>query len=268
DYDDDYNYYVYTNTGDRDVREVLTGKYFVRRTEALDGPTVYQRYDASLGQEIEARGYNAQAVVRAARAGMLTHRWNLMFFTMFTALPRTNAAQAYRAYLGYDISKLEGLFDIPGEPVDYDNKDVQRADCAVCHATLDPLTYPFAAYEGIGGGDERRANFLPYSYNPSRLRRFEPLDGETVTDTPQGGAILGQPVANLIEWAEVAANSEEFAQKVALDYWRLLLGEEPRAAELVEFEELWRGLMDERGQNYRVERMLHALIKTEAYGVP
>jgi len=268
DYDDDYNFYVYTNTGDRDVREMLTGKYFVRRTESLGGPTVYEEYRATLAEEIQNRGYNAQAVAGAFRAGMLTHRWNLMFFTMFTAIPRTNAAQAYRSYLGYDISKLEGLFEPTGELVDYDNKGVLREDCAVCHNTLDPLTYPFASYEGIGGGDERGVSVLPFSYNPNRLRRFEPLDGPTVTDTPTGGAILGQPVANLLEWAEVAANSDEFAQKVVLDYWRTIIGEEPRPTELVEFEGLWRGLMDENVHNYRVEQMLHALIKTEAYGVP
>ena len=72
--------------------------------------------------------------------------------TMFTSIPRTTAAQAYRAFLGYDIAKLEGLWPVAGEPADYDNKGVGAPACAGCHATLDPLTYPFSRYEGIGGG--------------------------------------------------------------------------------------------------------------------
>ena len=30
-------------------------------------------------------------------------------------------------------------------------KGVTVDECAVCHSTLDPLTYPFSRYEGIGG---------------------------------------------------------------------------------------------------------------------
>ena len=68
---------------------------------------------------------------------------------MFTSIPRTSAAQAYRAYLGYDISKMEGLQAVVDEPVDYDAKGVEAPDCAVCHRTLDPLTYPFSRYDGL-----------------------------------------------------------------------------------------------------------------------
>jgi hypothetical protein len=68
-----------------------------------------------------------------------------------------------------------------------------------------------------------------------------------------------------VEWAEVAANSEPFARKVVLDYWRLLVGEDPQPGE-AEFETLVQRLSSEH--EYRVERMLRDLIATEAYGAP
>jgi hypothetical protein len=69
---------------------------------------------------------------------------------------------------------------------------------------------------------------------------------------------LGQPVANLVEWAEVAANSEPFARKLVLDYWRLLIGEDPQPGDEPEFARLVQRLSSEH--EYRVERMLRDLI--------
>lgn len=192
---------------------------------------------------------------------MLTQRWFLMSNTMFTSIPRTTAAQAYRAYLGYDLSKLEGLHPVSDEPADYDAKGVQEPACAACHSTLDPLSYPFSRYEGIGGGAAR-----PYSYSENRLRGFLEVDGERITDTPEAGYIFGEKVDNLVEWAEVAANSEAFRRATVLDYWRLLLRETPRATERGEFNDLVEGLGSDN--NWRVEAMLHDLIDTEAYGAP
>jgi hypothetical protein len=192
---------------------------------------------------------------------MLTHRWFLMSNTMFTSVPRTTAAQAYRAYLGYDIALLEGLNDVPGEPVDYDSKGVGEAACAACHATLDPLTYPFSRYEGIGGGQGDS-----YSYAPNRLNGFTDVDGELVAETPEAGVLFGEPVEDLIQWAAVAANSEAFRRATVLDYWKLLLGEAPRATEQAEFSRLVRDLGGDHG--YSVELMLHDLIDMEAYGAP
>jgi hypothetical protein len=83
---------------------------------------------------------------------------------------------------------------------------------------------------------------------------------------PETGYVLGQPVANLGEWAQVAANSDEFAAATVMDYWRLVMGDAPRASEEAEFQQLWRDLKSTHA--YGVERMLHDLIKTEAYGVP
>ena len=265
DYEDDYNYFVYVTSGDRDARDLLTGDYFVAREDG--DTTVYTPWQRSPIQNYQVRGYGqAQAVARPSRAGMITHRWFLMSNTMFTGIPRTTAAQAYRAYLGFDISKLEGISDVPGEPKDYDNKGVDRPECAVCHATLDPLTYPFSRYEGIGGGGALGQNYVPYSYNPGRMDRFVGVDGASVADTPQAGVLFGEPVANLTEWANVGANSEPFAQALVGDFWKVLLGEPPRASELEQFENVWRRFMEEH--EYRVEPMLHDLMLTEAYGVP
>lgn len=264
DYEDDYNFWVYVNHDDRDARDMLVGRYFAERQ---DDPTSYAAWDRNPAADITARGYLvAQGVIDRYRAGLLTHRWFLMSNTMFTGIPRTTAAQAYRAYLGFDISRLEGLSPVAGEPQDYDNKGVQREECAICHSTLDPLTYPFSRYEGIGGGADIGDGFVPFTYNASRMPRFAEVDGASVADTPEAGVLFGEPVANLYEWAVVAANSDAFAQAHVSSFWRLLLGEEPQPHELDEFEGVWRRFMEEH--DYRTEKMLHDLVMTEAYGVP
>ena len=263
DYDDDYAYFVWTQTDGRDVRLVLTGQTFV---SALDqgGVTVYEEWDRSPSQDLAERGYDRyQAVQKDRRAGLLTHRWFLVVNTMFTAVPRTTAAQAYRAFLGYDIARLQGLEPVSDEPVDYDEKGVGADGCVDCHSTLDPLTYPFSRYEGIGGGDPQSAS---YSYDPDRLDYFVDTDGELVAETPEAGVIFGQPVDDLLQWAEVAANSEAFRRATVLDYWQLLMGEPPRGSEQAEYIALVDALGEDHG--WSVELMLHDLIDTEAYGAP
>ena len=192
---------------------------------------------------------------------MISSRWFFVINTMFTAVPRTAAAQAYRAYLGLDIAKSEGLIPPEGQPlIDYDDKGITADGCAVCHTTLDPLTYPFSRYEGIA---------FPSSgiYDSMRMARRNPaIDGAGIRDVPEAGYLFGQRVENLVEWAELAANSEQFAKATLLDYWRLLIGPEPTQADMGEFDTLWQGLMT--GHGYQVESMLKALIKTEAYGAP
>ena len=280
DYEDDYNLFVYINTDDRDVRELLTAQYHVIRQP--DGALV--RVDRTPVEDILARESDdnedvSQLVPQDRRAGMLTTRWFLAKNTMFTPVPRTTAAQAYRAYLGYDIAKLEGLQPVAGEPVDYDRKGVTAEQCAVCHSTLDPLSYPFSRYDGIGGGDEEEisdpdmeinadgtVNGTFGNYASGRLERFVRQEGPQIVETPEAGLLFGQPVANLVEWAEVAANSEPFARKVVLDYWRLLVGEDPQPGDEAEFATLAQRLSSEH--EYRVERMLRDLIATEAYGAP
>lgn len=263
DYDDDYAYWVWMNTDDRDARGLLTGDRFVSVEQTASG-TVYDEWTRGPLFDVQERGeLRAQLVAGNRRAGMITHRWFLMSNTMFTSLPRTTAASAYRHYLGMDIARLEGLYPVPDEPADYDDKGVQREACAGCHSTLDPLAYPFSRYEGIGGG---AGSYIPFSYNADRMDGFTWVDGDFVAETPEQGMLLGQPVADLVEWAEVAANSDPFRRKLVRDYWKLLVGEEPGVTDQTVFNGLVERFSDEHG--YQVEAMLHDLIETEAYGAP
>ncbi len=250
DYYDDYALFVYTQTGDHDAREVLTADFFVTRKR---NPTRYEIAGPS-------DGIGEQGVDQEYRAGMLTTRWNFVLNTMFTAVPRTTAAQALRSFVGIDIAKLQGLEPVQGEPVDWDEKGVQAPACAVCHSTLDPATYPFTTYQGLTGDIG--------TYDPERIQRNFRNEGANILDMPESGVLLGQPVANLMEWADVAANSDQFAEATVRDYWSLLMGREralPEHSE--EYKNLWQTF---RGPqvNYRVETMLHHMIETEAYGVP
>ncbi len=260
DFEDDYNLFIYSQIDDRDAREMLTAQYMVTRADG-DDATVYLEYVREPFEDFLERGFAAaQLSEPETRAGMITTRWFLVNNTMFTAVPRTSAAQAYRAYLGMDIAKLEGLMPVDNEPIDYDDKDVDADDCAVCHSTLDAITYPFTRYEGLG-------NALPGVYNANRMNRMANEEEiPTIADTPEAGVLLGQPVANLLEWADVAANSDAFARNTVLDYWRHFIGEEPTIAEQAQFDALWQDFASVH--EYGVERMIHALIETEAYSVP
>lgn len=244
-YDHDYALFAYTQSDDRDARLALTADFHVR----LDGPTTYR---------VAEHGDENLAPER--RAGMITTRYFFTINTMFTPLPRTTAAQAYRAYLGLDIAKSQGLIPPEQAPlVDYDDKGVTAPTCATCHTTLDPLAYPFSRYQGIAGGGSG-------TYAANRMRRFPPSEGARITEVPEQGYLFGEPVADLVEWAEVAANSDAFARATVADYWRQLVGHDPTPAEQEEFDALWRAFRTEH--EYRVERMLHALVRTEAYGAP
>jgi hypothetical protein len=177
DYYYDYRLWRWAMTENRDMRQLLTADYFV-----LEGPdgkltTTYDVVRSSGGIG------GGQPLPRERRAGMITTQWFLVIHTMFSALPRTTAAQAYRAYLGTDISAGEGLIPVPNEPVDIDKKGVAEARCAGCHSTLDPLAYAFMKYEGIGIGIGGGA--IPNIPNIPRL----PIAGATPT-TP-----MAQPAA-------------------------------------------------------------------------
>ncbi len=252
DYYDDYRLFVYAQTDDHDARDVLTADFFaVARTDG-DGNTTH--YARATGADRTGR----QDVVVERRAGMMTTRWNLVLNVMFTALPRTAAAQAYRSFLGMDIAKLQGLDPVEGEPVDYDDKGVQADACSVCHSTLDPASYPFKNYQGLTGSVG--------TYDPNRIEDDFRNEGVNITAMPEQGYVLGQPVSDLTEWANVAANSDAFAAASVLEYWRLLLGHDPLASEQEEFNALWNTLKGRH--SYQIEKMLHDLIDTEAYGVP
>lgn len=258
DYEDDYNLFVYSQIDGHDARELLTAQYHVERSDGE--PTTYTPYVRAPFEDSAERGAEvAQFTQIERRAGMLTTRWNFVTNTMFTPIPRTTAAAAYRAFLGLDIAKMEGLQDVGGEPVDYDNKGVGATECAVCHATLDPLTYPFSRYVGLGGG-------LPGDYQPGRMLGYVGQEGLGILATPENGSLFGEPVADLLEWAQVAANSDRFAEATVLDYWVRLLGEPPRPTDTADFTSLWMDLATTH--DYRIDDMLHDLIDTEAYSVP
>lgn len=245
DYYDDYHLFVYAQTDDHDLRDMLTADYYVQRVS--DSPTVYQRV-ADLPNQV---------VQRERRAGLMTTNWVMVYNVMFAALPRAAAAQAYRAFLGLDIARLEGLYPIAGEPVDYDNKGVSEPGCAVCHSTLDPLSYPFKNYNGFQE---------PYfQYFEERTETHFLGEGPRMADMPEAGAVLGQRVDDLVQWAQVAANSTELLVATVSDYWALLIGSAPAPSD-AEFARTWQRLGNENA--YSVERMLHDLIHTEAYGAP
>ena len=99
DYDNDYPLFVFSQIDDNDARDALTADYYVRMTE---GPPL--RFE-------KVPGMPNEELAPEYRAGLITTRWFFVINTMFTPLPRTTAAQAYRAYLGLDIAKSEGLIE-------------------------------------------------------------------------------------------------------------------------------------------------------------
>lgn len=252
DYDQDYKLFVYTQTDDRDARLALTADFIVQMQGS--NPVRF------------TEDFNTLRLERNRRAGMITMPWFFVINTMFTPMPRTTAAQAYRAYLGLDIAKSQGLYPPDDELIDYDGKGITAPGCAACHTTLDPLSYPFSRYNGISGP-------LTGTYARSRvnfLATREGLDEEATAlmqRTPEAGYLFGEPVENLLEWAEVAANSDDFAKATVMDYWLLFIGHGPTSApDHAEYENLWKAFRDTH--EYQVSRMLQDLIRTEAYGAP
>lgn len=252
DYDNDYNLFVSTQLDNADARDVIKAKYYVQRSASA--PTTYTQVNTMSGQFVD----------QAHRAGNMTSAWSLMYFVMFTPVPRNLASQMYRAYLGLDIAKQEGLFSVSNEPQDYDNKGVGAQACAACHATLDPLTYPFRNYNGLSGGNQARNRYV--SNRLETLYTDAQAAAPRLTQVPENGRIFNQPVADLQGWATVAANSDAFASATVTDYWRLLMGHRPTAEENAEFVATWQAFKGARG--YHVSQMLHDLIHTEAYGAP
>jgi len=205
DYEDDFALFVYTQLDDRDARDLLRAKYFVSATKTL--PTKYAPFERTVVEDAVARPGPGrfQTIDANERAGMITMRWFRVVNTMFTSVPRTTAAQAYRAYLGLDIALMQGLqTGATSEPLDYDNKGVRAAGCIGCHQTLDPLSYPFSRYEALDRDGKTGTQFKT-QYRQDRMTRFLDTDGSRITLVPEAGSILGKPVANVVEWANVAS---------------------------------------------------------------
>jgi hypothetical protein len=254
----DYALFTWTQTDGRDVRDMLTAGYFV------EVGTPNGEGDVSLLTYTQTDELPGQPMQPERRVGLLTMAWPLFYNTMFTALPRATAAQAYRSFLGLDIAKSEGLqWGVAGEPIDYDDAGVTAAECADCHATLDPLAYPFATYNGLQE-DQLIGRMM---YDPDRVQKYFGTLFPKMLNMPESGVIMGTPVNNLLEWAQVAANSDQFYIARATDYWKLLMGETPDPADaqgFAEFSAAWEGLRESND----IEAMLHQLIDTEAYGAP
>lgn len=253
DYNYDYRMFRYVLSNDRDVRELLTARYHVVEDKSGKLSQV-----AGVLEKSDAKALaGGQPVPEERRAGMLTTQWFFAINTMFSSLPRTTAAQAYRAYLGADISNGEGLRPVVGEPVDVDNKGVAAPRCANCHSTLDPLSYAFAEYEGIRvNADLKFGNYLPE----------RPKERMPAWDmTRQKSVLLDKPVKDLVEWAHVAADSDEFKRAITEMFFRQAFSRSASPEEQEAFNTLWRSLASD---GYSANRLLHRLIDLPTFGRP
>lgn len=249
DYRWDYRLFAYIMSGDRDVRELLSADYHIDESGNPIQGVVARQEPFQLGQRIVIAG--GQPLAPERRAGMMTTQWFLSSFTMFAELPRNTASQVYRAYLGLDLAKGEGLNPVAGEPRDVDNRRVAQSECAVCHSTLDPLAYAFSTYKGIQTG-------IPVAIG-------NPIGTYDARRTPweAQGKLFGQQVDDLLQWAEIARNSDEFKRNIALMMFEQALSRGPTPAEKDEFDALWQGLA---ADGYSVNKMLHRFVDTKAFG--
>jgi hypothetical protein len=252
DYNYDYRLWRYVLTGDRDARELLTAQYHV--DEQADGTLV--KVEGTIAPNLPNALTSGQPLAVEHRAGLITTQWFLSINTMFSALPRTSAAHAYRSYLGADISMSEGLRPVAGEPLDIDEKGVAQERCAVCHSTLDPLSYAFAEYDGLGDNPQLYGTFRPE-------RPAEMIPGWS--PEAQQSVLLGQEVSSVVEWARVAVESDEFKRNLADIFFWHALGRSATGKEQEEFAALWQALP---ADGYSANKLIHRLVDTDAFGRP
>lgn len=304
----DYQLFAWALSGDRDARDLLVAQYHVVR-DADHNLAVYQPPDprdprvpapASRGSLRTCRDHDGNPLRDAdgalnaysftggeplqpgERAGMITTQWFMWFGTMGTYLPRSTAAQAYRAYLGYEIASLQGLFPVANEPHDYDAKGVGSAQCSGCHSTLDPLSYAFASYwGGTGSADIYIRLGLPVRF-PGVYDRTRPSTRSpgffpnAWTDAwraaPPTGSLFGEALPadtatapSLVAWARRAADSEPFRRNLAEMFFAYAVGREPGPGDWDEFNRLWRDLPS---HGHTANGLLHQLVDTLAFGAP
>lgn len=246
----DYRLFAYIMSDDRDVRELLSAQYHIDESgKKVEGKQAREELPQILGQRIVIAG--GQPLQADRRAGMITTQWFLTFYTMFAALPRNTASQAYREYLGVDIAKGEGLSPIANEPRDVDNKNVKQAACAVCHSTLDPLSYAFSTYNGIETSVVEILLNSSGSYNGSR----QPWEAQ--------GFIMGKPTKDLMDWADKARNSDLFKQNIVRLMFRQAMSRDVLPHEQADFEKMWKSMPADK---YSLNKLLHRLIETTAFG--
>jgi hypothetical protein len=280
-FEHDYDLFSFALTGDRDARDLLLAQYHVRRDAAGDLVRIDGTIDAPTevaGIQCRDRYQNAppklggQPLAPQYRAGMITTQWFLWRNTMGAFMPRGTAAQAYRSYLGFELSSLEGMFPIESEPRDIDRKGVGAAPCYQCHSTLDPMTYAFAYYWGGTGSNYPQATG---TYSTTRHQQIGlPADVEAAwAADPPRSYLFGEPLplegetdsSALVAWAERAAASEPFQKTLVSMIFTEAVGRPPSPADSAEFEALWRGLPDD---GYAVERLAHRIVDTRAFGGP
>lgn len=253
DYHWDYRLWRYLMSDDRDTRALLTAQYHVVEDPQTGALTPVEGVIPTPDPTAIDGG---QPLVPERRAGMLTTQWFLMSNTMFSELPRTTAAQAYRAYLGMDISKHEGISPVAGEPSDIDDKGVDAPACAQCHSTLDPLAYAFAYYNGIVLEGMKTGIYV--EERPSTLI-------PAWADAPRTSVLLGQPVSDVVQWGATAAGSPAFRRSMALMLFEHALGRGPMPDEHDDLDELARSMPDD---GHSANRLIHRLVDTAAFGTP
>jgi hypothetical protein len=241
DYNYDYRLFVYIMSGDRDMRDLLLARYHINAAgDKVESPIP----DAPIPGRITVA--NGQPLQVDRRYGMITTQWFIATNTMFATLPRNTASQAYRAYLGLDIARSEGLYPVSDEPRDVDSKGVKVEACAVCHSTLDPLAYAFTPYVGLAGARQPVG-----TYTPQRN------EWESWTH------LFGEPVADLGEWARKAAASDAFKKQMTRTLFRYALGREPRGPqEQKDFDALWQKLP---ALSYQAEDLVHEIVDTLSF---
>ncbi|MFW7378710.1 MAG: hypothetical protein ACOH5I_07885 [Oligoflexus sp.] len=247
DYRYDYWLFSYIMSGDRDVRELLSAQYHIDANGNKIEGTIAREEAPQIGERIVIAG--GQPLAPQRRAGMMTTQWFFANFTMFSQLPRNTASQVYREYLGLDIAKGEGLMPVPNEPRDVDNINIAQAECAVCHSTLDPLAYAFSTYVGI----ETVQAFL-FNTNGTYRAGRAPWEAD--------GVLFGQPVGDLLEWAEIARNSDQFKKNIAHMLFTQALSREPMPHETEEYDALWQGLP---ADGFSANRLIHRFVETNAF---
>ncbi len=241
DYFYDYRLFAYALSEGHDARDLLLAQYHINaKGQKVEG-TIASR--PVPGKSVIGNGQPLQI---ERRYGMLTTQWFIATNTMFADIPRNTASQAYRAYLGMDIAKSEGLFPIEAEPADYDKKGVGQPACAFCHSTLDPLSYAFVPYAGLAVPRYQVGTYVP------ELTQYEGL-----------GYVFGKPVANLGQWVEIAAESDAFRQNIALMFYRYSVGQAPLTSQQrTDFQMLWTKLAND---GYSADQLIRRLVETLSF---
>lgn len=249
----DLRMWAYAMSGGRDAADVLQGDYLV--VEEPDGSGVLRAIDEPRGPLEEY----AQPLAAEHRYGMMTSRYSLAMRVMFSPVPRNLASHWYRKLLGLDIARSQGLYPVDeldgayawAAPLDVDNKGVWQEACAACHSTLESMSYPWARYNGIDLESGTTGQYLE-----DRAKDLIPTTE---------GWLMGQRVSGPEDWIAVAIASDAFSEHTVSVFWRRLFQRAPLSCEQDEHTMLWQ---DFRDGGRDVDAMLHALVDTDAYGVP